>query len=33
MNGKKLYNDSCAGCHMQKGDGAYGAGYYPPTAS
>ncbi len=31
-NGKKLYDDSCAGCHMQKGDGAQGAGYYPPLA-
>jgi len=31
-NGKKLYDDSCAGCHMHKGDGAYGAGYYPPLA-
>ena len=32
-NGKKLYNDSCAGCHMQKGEGAQGAGYYPPLAN
>ncbi len=32
-NGKKLYDDSCAGCHMQKGEGAYGAGYYPPLAN
>ncbi len=32
-NGKKLYDDSCAGCHMQKGDGAQGAGYYPPLAN
>jgi len=31
-NGKKLYDGSCAGCHMQKGEGAYGAGYYPPLA-
>jgi mono/diheme cytochrome c family protein len=31
-NGKKLYDDSCAGCHMQKGEGAQGAGYYPPLA-
>ena len=30
---KKLYDDSCAGCHMQKGDGAYGAGYYPSLAN
>ena len=32
-NGKKLYNDSCAGCHMAKGKGAKGAGYYPPLAN
>ncbi len=32
-NGKKLYNDSCAGCHMSKGEGAQGAGYYPPLAN
>ncbi len=32
-NGKKLYNDSCAGCHMAKGEGAKGAGYYPPLAN
>jgi mono/diheme cytochrome c family protein len=32
-NGKKLYDDSCAGCHMHKGEGAYGAGYYPPLAN
>ena len=31
-NGAKLYHDSCAGCHMHKGQGAYGAGYYPPLA-
>ena len=31
-NGKKLYDDSCAGCHMQDGKGAIGAGYYPPLA-
>ena len=31
-NGKKLYDDSCAGCHMQDGKGAQGAGYYPPLA-
>ena len=33
INGKKLYNDSCAGCHMSKGEGAQGAGYYPPLAN
>lgn len=32
-NGKKLYDDSCAGCHMQNGKGAQGAGYYPPLAN
>lgn len=31
-NGEKLYHDSCAGCHMHKGEGAQGAGYYPPLA-
>jgi mono/diheme cytochrome c family protein len=31
-DGKKLYHDSCAACHMHKGEGAYGAGYYPPLA-
>ena len=31
-DGKKLYNDSCAGCHMEDGKGAQGAGYYPPLA-
>ena len=25
-DGKKLYHDSCAGCHMHEGQGAYGAG-------
>ena len=32
-NGKKLYDDSCAGCHMPDGKGAQGAGYYPPLAN
>jgi len=32
-NGKKLYDDSCTGCHMQQGEGAQGAGYYPPLAN
>ena len=31
-DGKKLFHDSCAACHMHKGEGAYGAGYYPPLA-
>ena len=33
INGKKLYDDSCAGCHLMKGEGAQGAGYYPPLAN
>ena len=32
-DGKKLYHDSRAACHMHKGEGAYGAGYYPPLAN
>ncbi len=32
-NGEKLFHDSCAGCHMHKGEGAIGAGYYPPLAN
>lgn len=32
-DGKKLYDDSCAGCHMQYGMGAQGAGYYPALAN
>lgn len=32
-DGKKLYHDSCAGCHMHEGEGAQGAGYYPPLAN
>ena len=32
-DGEKLYHDSCAACHMHKGEGAYGAGYYPPLAN
>ena len=32
-DGKKLYHDSCAACHMHKGEGAHGAGYYPPLAN
>lgn len=32
-DGKKLYVDSCAGCHMQDGMGAQGAGYYPALAN
>lgn len=32
-DGAKLYHDSCAGCHMHEGEGAIGAGYYPPLAN
>lgn len=32
-DGAKLYHDSCAGCHMHEGEGAQGAGYYPPLAN
>ena len=32
-NGKTLYQNSCAGCHMDSGEGAQGAGYYPPLAN
>ena len=32
-DGKKLYHESCAACHMHKGEGAVGAGYYPPLAN
>lgn len=31
-DGAKLYHDSCAGCHMHQGEGAFSAGYYPPLA-
>lgn len=30
---KRLYHESCAACHMHKGEGAVGAGYYPPLAN
>ncbi|ALF58962.1 c-type cytochrome [Psychrobacter urativorans] len=32
-DGKRLYHESCAACHMHKGEGAIGAGYYPPLAN
>lgn len=32
-DGAKLYHESCAACHMHKGEGAIGAGYYPPLAN
>ncbi|MFT0172287.1 c-type cytochrome [Paraburkholderia mimosarum] len=31
-SGEALYNASCAGCHMQDGRGAQGAGHYPALA-
>lgn len=32
-DGETLYRESCAGCHMHQGEGALGAGYYPPLAN
>ncbi len=32
-DGAELYHRSCAACHMHEGEGAYGAGYYPPLAN
>lgn len=31
--GKDIYGAVCAGCHMPKGEGAIGAGRYPPLAN
>ncbi len=31
-DGKALYAASCQGCHMAKGEGAHGAGFYPKLA-
>ncbi|MBB3220828.1 c-type cytochrome [Pseudoduganella umbonata] len=31
-DGKALYAASCQGCHMAKGEGARGAGFYPKLA-
>lgn len=33
IDGRELYHRSCAACHMHEGEGAYGAGYYPPLAN
>lgn len=31
-DGAALYRASCQACHMSKGEGASGAGHYPPLA-
>ncbi len=31
--GENLYQAVCQGCHMAQGQGAKGAGFYPPLAS
>lgn len=31
--GKDIYGAVCAGCHMPQGEGAVGAGRYPPLAN
>ncbi|MDH1429717.1 cytochrome c [Comamonas aquatica] len=31
--GKAIYEAICQGCHMPKGQGAQGAGFYPPLAN
>lgn len=32
-DGKTIYHQSCAGCHLHNGQGGIGAGYYPPLAN
>lgn len=32
QSGEKLYQSLCQGCHMVNGQGAQGAGFYPPLA-
>lgn len=32
-DGKSIYEQNCAGCHMPEGQGARGAGMYPALAS
>ncbi len=32
-DGKALYDNICAGCHMPKAQGATGAGFYPALAN
>ena len=31
--GEEIYRGVCQGCHMPEGEGAVGAGVYPPLAS
>jgi mono/diheme cytochrome c family protein len=31
-NGQQIYEQICQGCHMARGQGAVGAGYYPKLA-
>lgn len=31
--GEDVYNAICSGCHMPEGEGAVGAGMYPPLAN
>ena len=33
IGGEALYQATCQGCHMAKGEGAKGAGFYPALAS
>ena len=33
QDGEALYNAACAGCHQPQGQGAIGAGVYPPLAA
>ncbi len=32
QGGEQLYRSVCQGCHMPQGQGAQGAGFYPPLA-
>ncbi len=32
-DGKVIYHQSCAACHLHQGQGGKGAGYYPPLAN
>lgn len=32
-DGKEIYHQSCAACHLHQGQGGQGAGYYPPLAN
>jgi mono/diheme cytochrome c family protein len=33
QDGESLYRGICQACHMSRGEGASGAGYYPPLAN